>query len=110
VAIDQGGSIETIDRVTSHSEPTYVKYDVVHYAVPNIPGAVPRTSTIALTNVTIPYAVQIASKGLEKAISENRALARGVNVLNGQVTYQAVAESLNLPYVPLNDVLGRPVQ
>jgi alanine dehydrogenase len=109
VAIDQGGSIETIDRVTSHSEPTYVKYDVVHYAVPNIPGAVPRTSTIALTNVTIPYAVQIASKGLEKAISENRALARGVNVLNGQVTYQAVAESLNLPYVSLNDVLGRPV-
>jgi alanine dehydrogenase len=109
VAIDQGGSIETIDRVTSHSDPTYVKYDVLHYAVPNIPGAVPRTSTIALTNVTIPYAVQIASKGLEKAISENRALARGVNVLNGQVTYQAVAESLNLPYVSLNDVLGRPV-
>ncbi|SEN20954.1 alanine dehydrogenase [Lihuaxuella thermophila] len=109
VAIDQGGSIETIDRVTTHSDPTYVKHGVVHYAVANMPGAVPRTSTFALTNVTIPYAVQIASKGLEQALTENRALARGVNVLNGNVTYQAVAESLNLPYVSLNDVMGRHV-
>ncbi|SFJ29002.1 alanine dehydrogenase [Thermoflavimicrobium dichotomicum] len=106
VAIDQGGSIETIDRVTTHSDPTYVKHGVVHYAVANMPGAVPRTSTIALTNVTIPYAVEIASKGLKKALSENKALARGVNVLNGRVTYQAVAESLNLPYVPLDQVMA----
>jgi alanine dehydrogenase len=107
VAIDQGGSIETIDRVTSHSDPIYVKHGVVHYAVPNIPGAVPRTSTIALTNVTIPYAVQIANKGLEQAIRDSRPLAKGVNVIQGHVTYQAVAESLNLPYTPLDDVMGQ---
>lgn len=109
VAIDQGGSIETIDRVTTHSEPTYVKHGVVHYAVPNIPGAVPRTSTIALTNVTIPYALQIANKGLERAVLESRPLARGVNVYKGHVTYQAVAESLELPYTSLNEILGQPV-
>jgi len=109
VAIDQGGSIETVDRVTTHSEPTYVKHGVVHYAVANMPGAVPRTSTIALTNVTIPYAVQIANKGLEEAVSSNRPLARGVNVYKGQVTYQAVAESLNLPYVSLDELFGKPV-
>lgn len=103
VAIDQGGSIETIDRVTTHSDPTYIKHGVVHYAVANMPGAVPRSSTIALTNVTIPYALQIASKGLEKALNENTALSYGVNVINGNVCYQAVAESLDLPYVPLED-------
>jgi alanine dehydrogenase len=107
VAIDQGGSIETIDRVTTHSEPTYVKHGVVHYAVANMPGAVPRTSTIALTNVTIPYAVQIANKGLTQALADNRFLARGVNVINGQVTYSAVAESLGLPYVPLEEAIGQ---
>jgi alanine dehydrogenase len=105
VAIDQGGSIETIDRVTTHSEPTYEKHGVVHYSVANMPGAVPRTSTIALTNVTIPYAVQIASQGVSKAIQSNRPLAKGVNVIEGQVTYEAVAESLQLPYTPLNDVM-----
>lgn len=105
VAIDQGGSIETIDRVTSHSEPTYVKHGVVHYAVPNIPGAVPRTATIALTNVTIPYAVQIANKGVVEAVSSNKPLSLGVNVYQGKVTYEAVAESLNLPYTPLDELL-----
>jgi alanine dehydrogenase len=105
VAIDQGGSIETIDRITTHSDPTYVKHGVVHYAVANMPGAVPRTSTIALTNVTIPYGLQIANKGYRAAISQNRALARGVNVVNGHVVYEAVAQSLNLPYVPLGDAL-----
>ncbi|TCS93472.1 alanine dehydrogenase [Hazenella coriacea] len=109
VAIDQGGVIATSDRVTTHSDPTYVKHGVVHYAVANMPGAVPKTSTMALTNVTIPYAVQIASKGLERSLVENRPLARGVNVLNGNVTYQAVAESLNLSYTSLNDVLGQKV-
>jgi alanine dehydrogenase len=105
VAIDQGGSIETIDRVTTHSEPTYEKYGVVHYAVANMPGAVPRTSTIALTNVTIPYAVQIANQGLDTAIQSSRPLAKGVNVIGGHVTYEAVAESLQLPYTPLNEVV-----
>lgn len=105
VAIDQGGSIETIDRVTTHSQPTYVKHDVVHYAVANMPGAVPRTSTIALTNVTIPYALQIANKGYHAAISQNAALARGVNVIHGAVTYQAVANALELPYTELSQVL-----
>lgn len=106
VAIDQGGSIETIDRVTTHSAPTYVKHDVVHYAVANMPGAVPRTSTIALTNVTTPYALQLANKGYKKAISQNPALARGVNVIGGTVTYEAVAAALNLAYTPLTDVLN----
>ncbi|MFC4078168.1 alanine dehydrogenase [Salinithrix halophila] len=106
VAIDQGGSIETIDRITTHSDPTYVKHGVVHYAVANIPGAVARTSTYALTNVTIPYAVKIANQGVEGALRESRPLARGVNVYGGYVTYQAVAEDLNLPYKPLNEVIG----
>ena len=106
VAIDQGGSIETIDRVTTHSEPTYVKHGVVHYAVANMPGAVARTSTFALTNVTIPYALQLANKGYEKAIKENEALALGVNVINGHVTYEAVAKALDLPYIPLNEALN----
>jgi len=106
VAIDQGGSIETIDRVTTHDEPTYIKHGVVHYAVANMPGAVARTSTLALTNATIPYALQIANNGYLKAIQDNRALAEGVNVLFGQVTYEAVAKSLNLTYVPLEKVLN----
>jgi alanine dehydrogenase len=106
VAIDQGGSIETIDRVTTHSNPTYLKHDVVHYAVANMPGAVPRTSTIALTNVTVPYALQIANKGYEMAIAQNPALARGVNVIGGAVTYEAVASALNLSYTPLTKVLN----
>lgn len=105
VAIDQGGSIETIDRVTTHSAPTYVKHDVVHYAVANMPGAVPRTSTIALTNVTTPYALQLANKGYKMAIAQNSALARGVNVIDGAVTYEAVASALNLEYTPLTHVL-----
>lgn len=105
VAIDQGGSIETIDRVTTHSNPTYVKYDVVHYSVANMPGAVPRTSTLALTNVTIPYALQLANKGFETAVRENGPLAKGVNVYKGNVTYKAVADSLQLDYIPLDNLL-----
>lgn len=106
VAIDQGGSIETIDRVTTHSEPTYEIHGVVHYAVANMPGAVARTSTFALTNVTVPYALQIANKGYERAILENKALAKGVNVIKGHVTYEAVAKSLDLPYTSLEQVIG----
>ncbi|HEY3316547.1 MAG TPA: alanine dehydrogenase [Bacillota bacterium] len=105
VAIDQGGSIETIDRVTTHSDPTYVKHGVVHYSVANMPGAVPRTSTFALTNATLPYALQLANKGLKKAVKENSALAKGINVLNGKVTYEAVAAAHGLDYHPLEGVL-----
>jgi alanine dehydrogenase len=98
IAIDQGGSFETTDRITTHDNPTYVKHDVVHYAVANMPGAVPRTSTIALTNVTVPYAVQIASKGYKKACLENTALCKGINTLEGYVTYKAVADAHSLQY------------
>lgn len=105
VAIDQGGVIETSDRVTTHSDPIYIKHGVVHYAVANMPGAVPQTSTIALTNVTIPYAQQIADQGFEQAVRRSRPLSLGVNVYDGHVTYRAVAESLDLPYKPLEDLL-----
>jgi len=108
VAIDQGGSIATIDRVTTHSEPTFVKHGVVHYAVANMPGAVPRTSTYALTNATLPYALQLANKGYLKAVQKDRALAKGVNVINGKVTHQAVAEALDLEFTPLESVLAVP--
>jgi alanine dehydrogenase len=93
VAIDQGGSIETIDRITTHDNPTYEKHGVIHYAVANMPGAVARTSTIALTNVTTPYGLQIASKGYRGAALDNPAIARGINVTDGKVTYKAVADS-----------------
>ncbi len=106
VAIDQGGSIETIDRVTTHSEPTYTKYGVVHYSVANMPGAVARTSTLALTNATLDYALQIANKGWKKALQDNPLLAKGLNVVDGKVTYKAVAEGLKYEYTPLEKVIG----
>lgn len=95
VAIDQGGCVET-SRATTHSKPTYIVDEVVHYCVANMPGAVGRTSTYALTNVTTPYAVQLANKGVERATRENPALAAGVNVLGGRVTNAAVAETFGL--------------
>jgi alanine dehydrogenase len=98
IAIDQGGIFETTDRITTHSDPTYEKHGVVHYAVANMPGAVPRTSTIALTNVTVPYAVQIANKGYVQACLENEALLKGINTLEGYVTFQAVAEAHGINY------------
>ena len=98
IAIDQGGIFETTDRITTHDFPTYEKHGVVHYAVANMPGAVPRTSTIALTNVTVPYAVQIANKGYQKACLDNAALIKGINTLDGYVTYEAVAEAHGLEY------------
>ncbi|AEV21160.1 L-alanine dehydrogenase [Geobacillus thermoleovorans CCB_US3_UF5] len=107
VAIDQGGIVETSDHVTTHDDPTYVKHGVVHYAVANMPGAVPRTSTIALTNVTIPYALQIANKGVIQAITDNPALELGVNVANGEITYEAVARDLGYRYVPVREALGK---
>jgi alanine dehydrogenase len=105
VAIDQGGSFETIDRITTHSDPVYMKHGVVHYAVANMPGTVARTSTFGLTNVTIPYAVQIANKGIKQAVSDNNALSKGVNVANGFVTYEAVARELNYSYVPVDQAM-----
>ncbi|OIK11485.1 alanine dehydrogenase [Bacillus sp. MUM 116] len=107
VAIDQGGIVETSDHVTTHDNPTFVKHGVVHYSVANMPGAVPRTSTIALTNVTVPYAVQIANKGVIKAIAENYALKLGVNVANGEITYEAVAKDLGYDYVTVEDALKK---
>ncbi|HHV78110.1 MAG TPA: alanine dehydrogenase [Firmicutes bacterium] len=105
VAIDQGGSVETIDRTTTHSNPTFTKYGVIHYSVPNIPGAVPRTSTFALTNSTLKYALLIADQGLERAVKVNPALAKGVNVYEGHVTYKAVADAHGLEYTPLDSLI-----
>lgn len=105
VAIDQGGSIETIDRITTHNNPTYEKHGVVHYAVANMPGAVSRTSTIALTNVTVPYGVQIANKGYKQSAFDNKPLAKGFNVVNGKVTYEAVAAAHGHEYHSLDSVL-----
>jgi alanine dehydrogenase len=95
VAIDQGGCVET-SRPTTHSKPTFIVHDVIHYCVTNMPGAVGRTSTYALTNVTLPYVLQLAKKGLEKAIRESPALAQGVNVRDGRVTNPAVAATFGL--------------
>ncbi|AKF31915.1 MULTISPECIES: alanine dehydrogenase [Bacillus amyloliquefaciens group] len=100
VAIDQGGIVETVDHITTHDNPTYEKHGVVHYAVANMPGAVPRTSTLALTNVTVPYALQIANKGAAQAIADSPALKAGLNTANGHVTYEAVAKDLGYDYVP----------
>jgi alanine dehydrogenase len=105
VAIDQGGCAET-SHATTHDDPIYVVDGVTHYCVANMPGAVPVTSTKALTNVTLPYVEAIADHGLATAVARDRALARGVNVLEGKITYEAVAEAHDLDYVPLNDVLA----
>jgi len=100
VAVDQGGSVETC-RPTSHEHPTYTVDGVVHYAVPNMPGAVPRTSTYALTNVTLKYALMIANLGWKEAVARDEALRKGVNILNGKVSYKQVADDLGLPYEPV---------
>jgi alanine dehydrogenase len=104
VAIDQGGCSET-SQPTTHSEPVYTVEGVTHYCVANMPGAVPITSTKALTNATLPYVEAIADHGLAEAVARDRSLARGVNVLHGKVTYEAVAEAHDLDYAPLEDVL-----
>jgi alanine dehydrogenase len=104
VAIDQGGCIETA-RPTTHANPTYVVDGVVHYCVTNMPGALPRTSTFALTNATMPYAYLLANEGVTRETLRHEALAKGVNVYKGKVTYRAVAEALNYDYYPLADVL-----
>jgi alanine dehydrogenase len=105
VAIDQGGCAET-SRPTTHDDPVYTVEGVIHYCVANMPGAVPITSTRALTNVTLPYVEAIADHGVVEAIRQDPALARGVNVLAGRVTYEAVAEAHGLEFTPLDDVLA----
>jgi len=104
VAIDQGGCFET-SKATTHTEPTYVVEGVIHYCVANMPGAVARTSTRALTNATLPYAIEIANKGWKKAMQDNKEIKLGANVIKGQVTYKAVAEAFNLEYTPIETFL-----
>lgn len=99
VAIDQGGSIETIDHVTTHDNPTYEKHGVIHYSVANMPGAVPRTSTLALESATLPYLLKLVDKGIINALKEDEALLKGLNTYDGQLTCYSVAQSLHLPYV-----------
>jgi alanine dehydrogenase len=100
VAVDQGGCVETT-HPTTHSDPTFFVGDVLHYCVANMPGAVPRTSTTGLSNATLPYVLQLANRGFEATVSQDKALARGVNIYKGQITYQAVAEAFDLPYSQL---------
>ena len=105
VAIDQGGCFET-SKPTTHADPVYVVDDVVHYCVANMPGAVPYTSTLALTNATLPYAIQLANQGWKAACSQSRELCLGLNVVNGKVVYKGVAEAFNLEYSPVETVLA----
>ena len=104
VAVDQGGCFETT-HATTHSNPTFYEEGVLHYCVANMPGAVPRTSTFALTNATLPYALDLANKGFEKAIKDDRGLQEGVNTYAGKLTYKAVADSQGLEYTPLSSLL-----
>lgn len=105
VAVDQGGCIETTVPST-HDHPTYVVDEVIHYTVANMPGAVPRTSTIALTNATLPYAISLATHGWKKACSDDKALRKGLNVVNGKIVYKGVADAWGLPYFNVEEVLN----
>nr|WP_319392437.1 alanine dehydrogenase [uncultured Desulfobacter sp.] len=105
VAIDQGGCFET-SKATTHGDPTFVIDGVVHYCVANMPGAVAKTSTLALTNATLPYALQIADQGWKQAMQTNPEIKRGANIINGQVTYKAVAEAFGLVYTPVDKLLN----
>lgn len=105
VAVDQGGCIETC-KPTTHENPTFIIDDVVHYCVANMPGAVPYTSTLALTNATLPYALKLANQGWKKACNENQDLKKGLNVISGKVVYKAVADAFNLAYVDVKEFLG----
>jgi len=105
VAIDQGGCVETM-HPTTHENPTFVVDGVIHYAVANMPGGVPRTSTLALTNATFPYAMELANKGWKKALKENEALRKGLNVSQGECTYRGVADAFGLSVVDPAKFLG----
>jgi alanine dehydrogenase len=104
VAVDQGGCFETT-KATTHAEPTYVIDNIIHYCVANMPGAVPYTSTLALTNATLPYAIQLANKGWKDACKNNAELRLGLNVVNGKVVYKGVSEAFNLPYTAVEEIL-----
>lgn len=106
VAIDQGGIFETIDRVTTHENPVFEKHGVMHYSVANIPGAVARTSTIALTNATLPYALRLANQGFVKAVKSCEELAKGVNTCQGHLVSEPVAQSLGLQHTELSLIIG----
>ncbi len=106
VAIDQGGIVETVDRITTHTNPVYEKHGVLHYSVANIPGAVAHTSTLALTNSTLPYLLKIANEGFIGAIKHDQALERGVNTFKGELVKEGVAESLKRPYSELSMLVG----
>jgi alanine dehydrogenase len=105
VAIDQGGCVETA-RPTTHSDPTYVEEGVIHYCVANIPGAVARTSTLALTSVTLPYLVKIANRGLEEAVATDAVLAKGLSTLGGNLVSEPVAEAHDLNYTDPEQILS----
>jgi alanine dehydrogenase len=107
VAVDQGGCVETI-HPTTHHDPVYTVHGIIHYGVANMPGAVPRTSTLALTNATLPYAMALASKGWRRACAASPALEAGLNVVDGQVTYRAVADAFGLPYRSAREMLSGP--
>jgi alanine dehydrogenase len=103
VAVDQGGCFETT-RPTTHEDPIFIIDDIVHYCVANMPGAVPMTSTIALTNATLPFALQLASKGWKTACKENPSLELGLNIVKGKVVYKGVADAFNLPLTPIEAI------
>ena len=105
VAIDQGGSVETSDHCTTHENPTFVKHGVIHYSVANIPGAVARTATLALTNATLPYALKIANQGYKIACINDPGLAKGINTIEGKLTNKAVSEALNIEYTSVENFL-----
>ncbi len=107
VSIDQGGCVETIDHVTTHDKPVYEKHGVLHYAVANMPGAVPRTATLALTNATLPYALRLASLGWKQALREDEGFALGLNTAAGQITCGPVADALQLPHRPWREMLDQ---
>ena len=106
VAIDQGGNFETINQPTSHENPIFIKHGVLHYAVPNIPGAVPRTSTVALTNDTVPYVIQLAQSGVEGAIDRNPTIQSGLNTYKGFVVSEGIANDLEMPYKSFETLRG----
>jgi len=104
VAIDQGGCFET-SKATTHDDPIYTVDEIVHYCVANMPGAVPYTSTLGLTNATLPYAVELANKGWKKALTENVELMKGLNIANGHIVYKDVADAFDMEYTSISEVL-----
>jgi alanine dehydrogenase len=98
IAIDQGGIFESHERITTHDNPSYIKHGVVHYSVANMPGAVPRTSTFGLTNVTLPYAIKLANMGYKDALLSDEGFLKGLNAIDGKITYKAVADTFHMEY------------